>query len=130
MNYNLLVDGRKRFIVLKVEGDLYRSAAATQYSAALLLCREEGIPRLLIDVRRARAVDSSRDQYSFVQFDLKRLFSQEAHPRMAVLTRKGDRSHGHVVLLMKQAGLEIEGFNELKAAEDFLEQRSEQYRVS
>lgn len=112
MDYTIGPSSDRTYILLTVRGDITRAKAMAQNREAHALGRELGIRCFLVDVTRARNIDSVVDQYDFAYTDMQRTPEIDRGARVATLVAPGDDSHDFVETVAKNSGLNMKLFTD------------------
>ena len=120
MKYSITPSNDRKYIVLKVVGEIDRQSAMKQNLEAHALGCELGINRFLVDVTEARNIDSVVDDYEFAHKDMKKSEGIDVFARVATLVSPGDSSHDFIETVARNAGLNVKLFTDMDMAMRFL----------
>ena len=116
MSYTITLSTNKKYINLKVIGDITRDSAMKQNIEAHAYGRGLGINKFLVDLTESRNVDSVTNNYQFAYEDMHSP-DFDRHAKVAFLVSAGDHSHDFVETLAFNAGLDIKIFTDRSLAE-------------
>lgn len=109
-----------KFVTIKIKGEINKHTAMQPILEAHELGNSAGINRYLMDVREARNIDNTIDQYLFAYEDCKKYPEIDTNARIAALITKGDHSHDFMETVLVNSGVTIKLFNDLSSAKKFL----------
>ena len=123
MNYTIKLSENKKFLEVKVKGQINKDIAR-QWSADIAKkSRELDIRSFLFDVRSAQNVATVMEQYTFAYQDSEKL-NLLKDVRSAILISETDRSHDFVETSFKNAGYDVRIFTDKLSAVKWLEEGS------
>lgn len=120
MAYTISISPDRAYIVLTIDGPITRNAALAWNLEAHAVGRKEGIRFFLVDVTRARNIDSALDDYQFAYTDMRSTPGIDRDACVAVITSAEDHSHDFFQTVARNAGLNVTFFTDRTAAEKFL----------
>ena len=111
MSYSITPSDDKKYIILKVVGNLSRQTALQYNLEAHALGGELGITRYLLDLTECRNTDTVMRNYTFVYTDMQHPgINKQAH--IAMLISPGDHSHDFIEALFRNAGMDAALFHD------------------
>ena len=123
MDYTIKLSKNKKFLEVKVKGQINKDIAR-QWSADIAKkSRELDIRSFLFDVRSAQNVATVMEQYTFAYQDSEEL-NLPKDVRSAILIGETDRSHDFVETSFKNAGFDVRIFTDKSSAVKWLEEGS------
>jgi hypothetical protein len=123
MSYTITPSEDNAFITIVVKGHITRLDAMKQNLEAHALGKRLGINRYLVDVTRARNVDSDIHNYEFAYKDMSLTEGIDRSAIVALVVSPEDHSHDFVVTAARNAGLRIEMFHDPERAKNYLRTR-------
>ena len=102
----------KSYVILEFSGDLSGDSAMKSVVEANALARELGTNRFLLDVSRARNVDTPAENYSFASFKITHTEGVNTTARITALASPGDRSHNFIVQVFQNFGMDVTLFTD------------------
>ena len=115
MTYSIAASEDKKYIIVKVVGNISRQLAIQYNLEAHALGKELGIDRFLLDFTECKNTDTVLRNYKYVYDDMKNPgINQEA--RTVMLVSPSDHSHDFIEALFKDAGADFTLFHDLGLA--------------
>ena len=118
--YSIYPSEDKKFIIVKVVGEINGKMAMQQNLEAHALGTELGINRYLVDVTEARNTDTILDNYQFAHDDMKITPGIDLSARVVTLVSPGDHSHDFMETVARNSGLNVKIFTDRDLAENYL----------
>lgn len=115
MNYTMEISENRKYIRTVVTGKITREFAGRYSVAASEFGKANGIDRFLFDVRDARNVESTMQNYQYAYTDLPRL-ELERKVRVAIFRDPEDHSHDFIELVAANAGYNVRFFDDEESA--------------
>ena len=116
MAYEIILSEDKKYILLKVWGEMNSVIAMEQNLEVHALCRQLGITRILVDATEARNVDTVTRTYQFAYNEMKTPPEIMLEARVATLVSPDDHSHDFVETVSRNAGMDVTLFRDREAA--------------
>jgi hypothetical protein len=120
MEYSINPSADRDYILLKVVGDFTAESFMKCIIESHTLGQELGIHSYLVDVTKAKNVDSAYGNYSFAYSDMKKTEGIDPAARVAGLVSPGDHSHDFVETVSNNAGMILKLFTDSAEAMAFL----------
>ena len=124
MNYTIKLSKNKKFLEVKVKGQINKDIARQWSADVAKKSRELDIRSFLFDVRSAQNVATVMEQYTFAYQDSEELNLPKKDVRSAILISETDRSHNFVETTFKNAGYDVRLFTDKLSAVKWLEEGS------
>ena len=106
MTYSITASDDKKYIIVKVIGNISRLLAIQYNLEAHALGKELGIDRFLLDFTECRNTDTVLRNYKYVYDDMKNPgINQSA--RTAMLVSPNDHSHDFIEALFRDARIDV-----------------------
>ena len=121
--YSIRPSEDQSYIVLTVLGDFVGKAMMKYVVEAHALGKKMGINRYLVDVTKARNVDTIVGNYEFAYSDMKKAEGIDPFAKVAALVGPGDHSHDFIETVLINAGLRLQIFHDLGKAREYLSQQ-------
>ena len=115
MAYSIKASDDKKYIIVKVIGNISRQLAMQYNLEAHALGKELGIDRFLLDFTECRNTDTVLRNYKYVYDDMKNPGINQL-ARTAMLVSPNDHSHDFIEALFKDAGTDVTIFHERELA--------------
>lgn len=116
MEYTISLSENRLYVVLVVVGDVNRVSAMGMNIEAHIYGRERGISRFLVDMTRARNVESVTGNYRFSYNDMQREEAINRFARVVILVDSEDHSHDFVETLARNTGMDVTLMRDREAA--------------
>lgn len=120
MSYNISLSKSKKHIRITIIGDITVKIAGEFTRDSLAASARYGVERFLYDARKARNLSSVLENYKYAYENSKDMQLSHA-ARSVILTDPEDKSHEFVVTAFRNAGYNVMGFTDEKAAVAWLE---------
>jgi len=120
MRYDIKPSPGNDYIHIEVVGEFTAQSFMTCIVESHTLGRELDIHAYLVDVRRARNVDTAFGNFKFAYTDMKNTEGIDLKARVAGLISPGDSSHNFVETVSENAGMFLKLFTDRNAAEQYL----------
>ena len=120
MTYSIQPSEDRRFITLKVVGEVTAENMLEHIIRAHKLGKQLAIKRYLVDATEANNVDSPLANYKFAYSDIKRAKGVDRPAVVAAVVSPEDHSHDFIEVALNNAGLPIKLFRELDRAREYL----------
>lgn len=104
MTYSITPSEDRKYIIIKVVGDMTADVAVNFDLEASAVGDKLGITRYLIDVTESRNVSSVYENYKFANVDLPAKLKVDIKRRIAILVDSDDHSHDFAETVLKNAG--------------------------
>jgi hypothetical protein len=115
MTYSITTSADKKYIIVKVIGNISRQLAIQYNLEAHALGKELEINCFLLDFTECKNTDTVLRNYKYVYDDMKNPgINQSA--RTAMLVSPSDHSHDFIEALFKDAGADVTIFNDRELA--------------
>jgi hypothetical protein len=121
MHYTMDLPEHGKYVRVLVTGDITREFAGRYSIAAKELAEQHGRKRFLFDLRQARNVESTVQNYQYAYADMPR-FELDRLSRAAIIRDPEDHSHDFVELVSRNAGYNVRFFTSEEAAIAWLEE--------
>jgi hypothetical protein len=115
MTYSITASDDKKYILVKVTGNISRQLAIQYNLEAHALGKELGIDRFLLDFTECKNTDTVLRNYKYVYDDMKNPGINQA-ARTAMLVSSNDHSHDFIEALFKDAGVDVTLFHDRELA--------------
>lgn len=122
MAHDISLSANKRFIILKVTGEIDRNYALEINKEVHRLGKSLGINRYLVDLTEAVNTDSMIDQYDFAYKDMQQSEELDKLAIVATLVSPHDHSHDFIETVARNSGLNVTLFRDREQAIAFLTQ--------
>ena len=119
----LTVSEDKKYIVMKVVGDVNSVDMIQHNLEAHKLARSLNLKSFLLDMTEATNVNKVFENYDFVYNTVSKSRELIPHVRVAMVIRHGDHSHDFIETLANNAGNHLETFHDIQEAVRFLTQQ-------
>lgn len=116
----LTVSEDKKYILMKVVGDVSSEGMYQHIIEAHALARSLNLKCFLMDMTEAVNVNSVFENYTFVYQKVGQSKDVIPYASVAMLVRKGDHSHDFIETLANNAGNRVNTFHDLQEAIHFL----------
>lgn len=120
LEYSINPSADHQYIILEVQGEFTAIIFMKCIVEAHTLGKEMGIRSYLVDVTRARNVDSALETQMFAYSDMKTTAGVDPFARVAGLVSPGDHSHDFVETASGNAGMFLKLFTDRAEAIDYL----------
>lgn len=120
MEYTIKPSEDGKYIVLKIDGDFTASQMMACVIESHALGKQLGLRCYLVDVRRARNIDSAMGNVNFAYRDMKQVEGVDPRARVAGLVSPGDHSHDFVATVSENAGMFLKLFTDFDEAVGYL----------
>lgn len=120
MRYSIRPSENRDYIVLAVVGDFKGRDMMKYIIESHALGKDLRINRYLVDVTRARNIDSILGNYDFAYSDIKKQKGIDLGARIAAVVSPGDQSHDFIETVLFNAGLSIKLFTDPEMARKYL----------
>lgn len=120
MDYRIIPSEDRKYIILKIIGNISRESAMRCNVEAHGMGKRLGINRFLTDLTESRNVESTFENYKFAYQDMKQNAEIDRHARVAVLVDPEDHSHDFIETVARNSGLNVTLFRDRKQAMDHL----------
>jgi hypothetical protein len=107
MTYTITPSNDKKYVILKVTGDINRRLAIKYDMEAHKIGHELGIDRYLMDLTESKNVESSVDNYEFAYKDIRDTPDIDRSARVAILVSPDDHSHDFIITVTRNSGLDV-----------------------
>jgi len=122
MKYSIQPAKDGTHIVLRIKSDFTGGQMMERIIEAHDLGKKLKTNRYLVDVRGARNIDTTLDNYHFAHADMKKSKGVNLTARVAALVSVGDHSHDFIETVLYNAGYSLKIFHELKEAKNYLKE--------
>ena len=123
MGYSLTPSEDRDYILLNVVDDFKAQDMMKYIVEAHALGKEMGINSYLVDVSKARNIDSITKNYYFAYSEIKLVEGIDSSAKVAALVSQGDHSHDFVETVLHNAGTPIKIFNDFVKAREYLQKK-------
>jgi hypothetical protein len=120
MRYELDIPDLGTYVRVIITGNITREFAGRYSVAAKELAEEHGLKRFLFDLRHARNVESTIQNYQYAYADMPK-FELDRLSRAAIIRDPEDHSHDFVELVSRNAGYNVRFFTSEEEAIAWLE---------
>jgi hypothetical protein len=120
MEYSIKASEKGDYIILTVEGDFTAKTFMKCIVESHTLGQKIGTHCYLVDVTKAKNIDSAMGAYEFAYSDMKTTKGVDRFARVAGLVSPGDHSHDFVETVSNNAGMSLKLFTDAKEAIDYL----------
>jgi len=120
MEYRIKPSKKKDYIVLIVTGEFNGQEMMQVIMEAHTMGNKMGINNFLVDVRKARNVDSILGNYEFAHTKIQNTEGLNPGAHVAALVSPGDRSHDFIETVLINAGKPIKLFSDFDEAVKYL----------
>ncbi len=120
MSYKIEIPESRKYIHIRIEGDFSAQDSHEWLAKLQGTISEQGIERLLIDVRKSKNTSSVLDNYTFAYKDTDKL-QLNKRVRTVILANPDDKSHDFVLTAMLNAGFNVRLFQDPASAVRWLE---------
>ena len=121
MDYSISVSEDRKYIFLKIKGDINKEAAMKQNKEAHLLGRKEGINKYLVDMRESRNTDTITEQYEFAYKDMHQADEIDNRALVVIVTAEGDTSHDFIETVTRNSGMKVRMFKSMDEALEYID---------
>jgi hypothetical protein len=111
MTYSISASDDKKYIIVKVVGNISRQLAIKYNLEAHALGRELAIDRFLLDFTECRNTDTVLRNYKYVYDDMKNPGINQA-ARTAMIVSPNDHSHDFIEALFRDARIDVTIFHD------------------
>jgi hypothetical protein len=122
MTYSIETSADKKYIIVKVIGNINRQLAIQYNLEAHALGKELEIDRFLLDFTECKNTDTVVRNYKYVYDDMKNPGINQA-ARTAMLVSSNDHSHDFIEALFRDAGADVTLFQDRELALWYLLQK-------
>ncbi len=123
MECNICISEDRNYILLKVTGSFTAQSFMKFIVEAHTLGREMDIHCYLVDVTKARNIDSALGSYKFACQDMKSTPGIDRLAKVAGLISPGDHSHDFAQITSTNAGMFLKLFTDITEARNYLLQK-------
>jgi len=120
MAYSIKLSEKKEYIILAIEGEFTGKDMLQYIMEAHALGRKKNINSFLVDVTKARNIDSVLGNYEFAHTDIINLPGINPRARVAALVSPDDHSHDFIETVLINTGQPIKLCRDLDTAEKYL----------
>jgi hypothetical protein len=120
MAHSIKLSKKKEYIILAIDGDFTGKDMMQYIVEAHALGKKKGISNFLVDVTKARNVDSVLDNYEFAHTDIRNMPGINPQARVASLVSPDDHSHDFIETVMVNVGQPIKLCRDIETAEKYL----------
>jgi len=119
MCYELSLSPGNKYVICRVKGPTTAELAREFGQKTDVFAREHNVQARLVDVRDSRNVEPIPRNYDFAYKEMPHL-GIDQNSRIAILVTPDDQSHDFPIIVMKNAGYNIEKFTDERLAIDWL----------
>jgi hypothetical protein len=116
MKYTIRPSEDRRYVLLKIEGNFTAREMMACVVESHSVGKELGVRNYLVDVRKAKNVDTALGNREFAYSDMKQTEGVDPHARVAGLVSPGDHSHDFVATVSANAGMSLKLFTDFDEA--------------
>ncbi|MCZ7557209.1 MAG: STAS/SEC14 domain-containing protein [Bacteroidia bacterium] len=109
MHYHMDIPDHGTYVRVIVTGNITREFAGRYSVASKALADQHGLKRFLFDLRGARNVESTIQNYQYAYTDMPR-FELDRLSRAAIIRDVDDHSHDFIELVARNAGYNVRIF--------------------
>jgi len=122
MEYVINISENKRYIIIKVSGEMEGKTSMQYIEESHALGKEKGIDKFLIDLTSARNNLRVIENYEFAYDKVAPNPKLNKIAKVALLVSKKDHSHDFIETVMINSGMPVRLFRNLEGALNFLEE--------
>src|SRR5512145_2634310 len=111
MEYTMDIPEHRTYVRVVVTGKITREFAGRYSIASKDLADKNGLKRFLFDLRDARNVESTIQNYQYAYSDMPK-FDLDRQARAAILRDPDDHSHDFIELVSRNAGYNVRFFTD------------------
>lgn len=120
MEYTIALSENHLYVEVIIVGDVDRHSAMAMNVEVHQFGRERGISRFLVDMTRARNVESVTGNYRFSYTDMQHEEAINRFARVVILVDSEDHSHDFVETLARNTGMDVTLMRNREAALELL----------
>ena len=120
MAHSIKLSKKKEYIILAIEGDFTGQDMMQYILEAHAFGAKKGIQNYLVDVTKARNIDSVLGNYEFAHSDIPAMPGVNPRAKVASLVSPDDHSHDFIETVLINAGMPIKLCRDLESAEKYL----------
>ena len=121
----LAVSEDKKYILMKVVGDVKSDEMFQHNIEAHTLARSLNLRSFLMDMTKATNVNKVYENYEFIYHKMGKSKEFIPNVRVAIVVRHGDRSHDFIETLANNAGKRLRKFQDMQETVHFLMKQQE-----
>jgi hypothetical protein len=120
MSCTIEASANRKYIVQTITGEITRELAIKYNEDAHAMGKLLGIKKYLVDLRKARNVDTVSNNYNFAYKDMQEDSLIDVSARVVVVVSPDDHSHDFIETVAKNSGLDVTLFADLEKAVEYL----------
>lgn len=120
MSCTMEASADRKYIVQTITNEITRELAIKYNEDAHALGKSLGINKYLVDLRKARNVDTTSNNYNFAYKDMQRDPFVDVFARVAVVVSPDDHSHDFIETVARNSGLDVTLFTDWEKAVEHL----------
>ncbi|HES59949.1 MAG: hypothetical protein JW956_03595 [Calditrichaceae bacterium] len=120
MGYSIKLSEKKEYVILVIEGDFTGKDMLKYILEAHAFGHKKKVDNYLVDVTKAKNVDSVLGNYEFAYTDIQSIPGVNPRSKVASLINPEDHSHDFIETVLINAGMPIKLCRDLETAEKYL----------